>query len=161
MSTLAGSINAVHDLMGMIIKDENFSKEDLVKSADNDHIYYIDGKYYRRHINYKYTEAGPNEITTEYLLIGKLTEQEFSENVYYILTNDVYSIATQYDETYDYYTRKCTINENMTYNKINWNGFNEFPKNKYFYGGPSTYILETNDYPSHNRNYLTPLHNEE
>jgi hypothetical protein len=49
----------------------------------------------------------------------------------------------------------------MTYRKINWDKFNDFPKNKYFYGGPYIYFLETNDYPSYGYSYLTTSNPED
>ena len=42
ISTIAGCINSIHDLMGMIIID-NINDP---AAADYEHIYFIDNKYY-------------------------------------------------------------------------------------------------------------------
>lgn len=62
VQTLAGAINSVHDLMGMIIqeKDEitlDKAQEDVANWLDN-YIYYLssEGKFYRKSKGYKFTE---------------------------------------------------------------------------------------------------------
>ncbi len=53
VSTLAGTINSVHDLMGMIIVEV----EELdLKTMDEKHIYYCNGKYYKKYVTNKYTQ---------------------------------------------------------------------------------------------------------
>lgn len=62
VQTLAGAINSVHDLMGMIIqqKEKMTEKEaqEKVKNWLNNYIYYLseEGKFYRKSKGYKYTE---------------------------------------------------------------------------------------------------------
>lgn len=51
ISTIAGCINSVHDLMGMIIVD-NINDP---AAADYEHIYFIDNKYYQKYPLYTYT----------------------------------------------------------------------------------------------------------
>lgn len=78
VSTLAGAINSVHDLMGMIIKVPeglNGDIEEYASSADRNTIYYYQGKYYRQGIKYEYDED--NIITNRIL-----TEDELKNLVY-------------------------------------------------------------------------------
>lgn len=62
VDTVAGVINSVHDLMGMIITDEldidNLSQDEIDKLSD-EYIYYDGGKYYRKHKIYDYTAVSP------------------------------------------------------------------------------------------------------
>jgi hypothetical protein len=51
VSTLAGTINSVHDLMGMIIVE--VERLDL-STMDEKHIYYCNGKYYKKYITNDY-----------------------------------------------------------------------------------------------------------
>lgn len=62
-STLAGAINSVHDLMGMIIKDNSAltaqSTGSAVQSLNDDYIYYLtkEARYFRKHKKYEYNEV--------------------------------------------------------------------------------------------------------
>lgn len=70
VNTLAGAINSVHDLMGMIISGgkDSSGQETIVWETDEkklqaqidslnkDYIYYKDGKYYRKHKTYDFEE---------------------------------------------------------------------------------------------------------
>jgi hypothetical protein len=51
INTIAGCINSIHDLMGMIIVDNI----DNPVAADYEHIYFIDNKYYQKYPLYTYT----------------------------------------------------------------------------------------------------------
>lgn len=91
VETLAGAINSVHDLMGMIIQ----SKEDL--SLDNitsemlsdwnqNYIYYLksEGKFYKKHKTYQYTKENITNINkNDYF--NSLEFSTWPEEGYYIL----------------------------------------------------------------------------
>lgn len=61
--TLAGAINSVHDLMGMIIQKKSMGLADvtsaMIKGWGPDYIYYLEdeGRYYRAHKTYNYSES--------------------------------------------------------------------------------------------------------
>lgn len=153
MSTLAGSINAVHDLMGMIIENPNVAMTNFANSADNDHIYYSDGQYYRKHLTYEYEDA---ELEVSYTELGRISKEEYDLNIYYIPDGrGGYKEATSYNSNQSYWKRKRTVTDEMTYRQINWEKFDEFPADKYYYGGPYIYNLEVKDYPTYSYNYLT------
>lgn len=73
INTIAGCINSVHDLMGMIIVDDINDPA----AADYEHIYFINNKYYQKYPLYTYTP---------------ITEDEFNatSGVYYNNANNNY-----------------------------------------------------------------------
>lgn len=89
--TLAGAINSVHDLMGMIIQKKNMGLADvtsaMVKAWGPDYIYYLEdeGRYYRAHKTYSY----PESITTSFVKDDRYTNiesyVEWPEDGYYYL----------------------------------------------------------------------------
>lgn len=100
VETLAGAINSVHDLMGMIVVDKSdLSPDDalydqFVSQTDEDKIYFLsDGGYYRRGIGYQYTPLDYNYD------IVNVTEDKYQPNFYYqvLITGD----ATFYLEQYN------------------------------------------------------------
>lgn len=58
ISTIAGCINSVHDLMGMIIVDDINDP----MAADYEHIYFINNKYYQKYPLYTYTPITKDEF---------------------------------------------------------------------------------------------------
>lgn len=154
--TLAGVINSVHDLMGMIIVD---TQEPITPdSASNDKIYYYDGKFYKRHTSYDYIPIG-------YTKIGLIEEGNFN-NQLYIQQNGDYVKANEWSATTEYYTKDSQVPGNMQYVEVDW-AFDSFPADKYFYGGALTqdsssiYHLETNNYPTYGYNYQTTTNEDE
>lgn len=88
VSTLAGAINSVHDLMGMIIVD--VENEQQILDGDLDKIYYLNGKYYRKKFDYTYEDI---EITnTRYFSLVDVqpTAESYHANHYYIFDNGNY-----------------------------------------------------------------------
>ncbi len=61
VSTLAGAINSVHDLMGMIIVDDNQSIISP-ENADDNKIYYRNNEYYRKAIGFESIELTDSQI---------------------------------------------------------------------------------------------------
>lgn len=100
VNTIAGAINSVHDLMGMIITSSS-TKENLEASMDSlsmDRIYYVQegpeaGNYFRKKKSYKYTEVPHENIELGnadkiYSSVGSLidfkkTYLDSGQNVYY------------------------------------------------------------------------------
>lgn len=87
VETLAGAINSVHDLMGMIIESPSGTALDnkYAEKANENYIYYSDGKYWRKAIGYDYIPYQGNEITadTEYTEIGANSFEDFPANTFY------------------------------------------------------------------------------
>ena len=94
VGTVAGAINSIHDLMGMIIVDRKGAdpEEDNPEDLALDRIYYypIDGTYRIKDFQFKYNEI----INFEYVLFdgvtgkGRVTEKEFVPDILYKATLD-------------------------------------------------------------------------
>ncbi len=130
VSTLAGAINSVHDLMGMIVlaPAEPMSKE-FAETAENNKIYYSNGEYYHRVNDYAYDEEKAiSAVDADRVL----TPEEITEISYKTLEDKF----------------KDTDNP--------FKGFKKFPPvdDNFYYGTPGqVYQLETKEYPTYNRVY--------
>lgn len=133
INTLAGCINSVHDLMGMILvntSEEELQQQQLLfsgeqnftdyKNIDGDKIYYFsnDGTYRRKHKTYEYTEV-------QYIYEPiELTEDTYIKNFYYYSENNGESFIPCYNDDFDeekeYYVKKIDINssENQTFSLV-------------------------------------------
>lgn len=141
VSTLAGVINSVHDLMGMIIID--VENEQQILDGDLDKIYYLNGKYYRKKSDYTYEDI---EITdTRYFNLKEVqpTIDSYHANHYYIFDNGNY-IADEgpYNENKDY--RELVLNAGIPNTKVE--NLEQYEANKFFYkeNYGKTYILDQN-----------------
>lgn len=145
VETLAGCINSVHDLMGMIIVDK--SKLDLtdknavaefIKKTDADKIYYLnDGGFYRRGTGYEYTT-----LDYKYEKI-EVIEDEYQENFYYYLTEDgTYKpdLNSSFDSNKEYYIKKID-NPEEEYQVIELDQYEQY---KYYYLSGDDYMNEHN-----------------
>lgn len=143
VNTLAGCINSVHDLMGMIIQPYETIDQLATDGAANttDIILYSknDKKYYRKGNRYEYT---PIEVTWIYEEVS-LSQGEYRPDLYYILKNKEYVVATgDYDEDAIYYARKLPADKN--WQKVSLTDFNGnyYYKNSIASTGKFDYILE-------------------
>lgn len=98
VSTLAGAINSVHDLMGMIVlaPTEPMSKE-FAATAEDNKIYYSNGEYYHRVNDYIYDEENAISAVNEDRV---LTPEEITEISYYSLDYDFKSFPPEDDDFY-------------------------------------------------------------
>ena len=113
VETLAGSINSVHDLMGMIIQEPEIEDTtetgltDFAKNrADNDSIYYINNKFYRKASYDDITPLTSDEY--KYETKTGLTPNTYNTWTYYIYdsTTQTYKEATgEYDSSETYYIK--------------------------------------------------------
>lgn len=155
VATLAGCINSVHDLMGMIIHDGNNTEnpidlldQDTLDNLSSDYIYYVNGKYYRRGIE---TELNPDYDPNE--LYKPINVIEYNENEKYFykdLTNYKRLIGEPNSEI-PYYQFTNESEDMKLQTDINV----EFQNGRYYYTvGSSTVdvILETDGYHD-DRNY--------
>lgn len=101
VDTLAGVLNSVHDLMGMIItggkdangedtivwgEDGSDDQQVLIDTLNKEYIYYKDGKYYRKHKTYEY-EPAPEGVTETYTPV-ELQAWEDRVGDYYFIDSD-------------------------------------------------------------------------
>lgn len=154
VSTVAGAINSVHDLMGMIIESGNLDNKDdknyiNITNASTAKIYYNEenDRYYRKSINYSYKEAD-----IDYRLVT-VTEETYAPGLYY--TKDAsgnYIPALGIFEPQDYY-EKYLLNNNNIYSKTN--ELIDYIPNTFYALENQDYILSSEDSFELGRNYYT------
>lgn len=130
VNTIAGCINSVHDLMGMIIQPYNTygAMERNIVNNDDDTIYFDrnGNKYYRRDMKYTYTPLPPSSYTYERI---DLSEGEFKPDLYYVKDGSNYVVASgKYNKDLEYYVRKLTVSEGYEQVKVQ-----PFDGSKYYY----------------------------
>lgn len=130
VNTVAGCINSVHDLMGMIIQPYNSMEvmNENITNNDDDTIYFnrTDNKYYRRDMKYTYTELP--EDSYEYVRID-LSEGEFKPDLYYVKSGNNYIVASgKYNKDLEYYVRQLVAEEGYEEVKVQ-----PFDGRKYYY----------------------------
>lgn len=130
VNTIAGCINSVHDLMGMIIQPYNTygAMEKNIVNNDDDTIYFdrTGNKYYRRDMKYTYTPLAASAYTYERI---DLSEGEFKPDLYYVKDGSNYVVASgKYNKDLEYYVRKLTASEGYEQVKVQ-----PFDGSKYYY----------------------------
>ena len=158
VETLAGCINSVHDLMGMIITHQGDLTQEQIENADANRIYFTNLRkvkdalgnertewgFFRKWTNYTY-----NEITYKYEAIT-LTEDTYEPAIFYTttkasgaLTKDDVTPDTKgvFDPDAKYVAKKLA---DAVYGKIG--ELTKYEKSKFFLKDLNgTYYLETND----------------
>jgi hypothetical protein len=147
-STLAGCINSVHDLMGMIIHetDEDLTATGAITDADMDKIYCKDGKYYRKHETYDYEEI---EYSYEPIELNKET---YSPSCYYYLVEgEGYFPATDsdFDENKSYFVKEFK----GSFNPVDLLDYE--PGTQYYKDSNDNYILDLQSTATNERFYCT------
>lgn len=130
VNTIAGCINSVHDLMGMIIQPYNTfdAMKENITNNDDDTIYFdvSNDKYYRRDMKYTYTPLAASAYTYERI---DLSEGEFKPDLYYVKNGSKYDVASgKYNKDLEYYVRKLTASEGYEKVKVQ-----PFDGSKYYY----------------------------
>lgn len=130
VNTVAGCINSVHDLMGMIIQPYNTygAMEKNIVNNDDDTIYFDrnGNKYYRRDMKYTYTPLPASSYTYERI---DLSEGEFKPDLYYVKSGSNYVVASgKYNKDLEYYVRNLTASEGYEQVKVQ-----PFDGSKYYY----------------------------
>jgi hypothetical protein len=145
-STVAGCINSVHDLMGMIVHetDDDLTASGTITDADMDKIYYQDGKYYRKHETYDYEEI---EYSYEPIELNKNT---YSPSCYYYLVKgEGYFPAddADFDENKSYYVKEFK----GSFDPIDLKEY--IPGTQYYRDSNNNFILDTSEKATNERYY--------
>ena len=131
LNTVAGIINSVHDLMGMIIRTD--SSVNNVKRWDTNKIYFVPdnpsdagkynvpGKYYYKQKTYTYSAIGENN-SGYYPVADVINLLPFSrnENGTRIIGGYYKKSEEQYDSYKDFYETETSTDERITYNYNNF-----------------------------------------
>lgn len=120
VETIAGALNSVHDLLGMVIisdTDENLNEN--INSLDEKRIYYNNDlhTFNRKHKGYTYTTVDNNIYN--YVAQSDITENDYEPGKYYYLSDDSYIIDDSSTITSDrtYYLR--SLNVDSIYSEVN------------------------------------------
>ena len=140
IDTIAGCINSVHDLIGMIIvndKDEKLEIDDALVNR----IYYRDGQYWIKDLTYKYVEVSNEDQKIENI-------KQFGDNYYYKNGNNYYKELEGYQAGNQYYEFNDNVVTNVTLCQEVW------APNTYYYFEDNNYKLDPNDYPDETKTYF-------
>ncbi len=129
LETLAGCLNSVHDLMGMIVKEEKADYD--ATNADGDKIYYgefkedLGKRYYIKEENYQYvpfTEEEWQEYVEGRNGVGLI---QFEKNVYHTQSSNGFNLVTvnRFDKLNSYYL--------LDFEEVELDG--SYEPNKYYY----------------------------
>lgn len=107
LTTLAGSLNTIHDIMGQIVIDlESWPDEAQINTLSSQYLYRFAGKYYRR--GYIFDKTIILDSAYTYIQQSNVTEAQFVSNKYYYKNNNTYIQADSYNANYGasgYYLR--------------------------------------------------------
>ena len=107
VNTIAGCINTVHDMLGMIIVQDS-DELDLSKYEDGYIYQFSDGSYRRKTTKYTYTR----ELPYSYSKVN-LNEVTYTKGHYYTKSDDDYQVCN--DESFtsgkEYYAKKIDISQ--------------------------------------------------
>lgn len=150
INTIAGCINSVHDLMGMIIVEQ---PED-VQYANENNIYWNGEFFSRKKKNYNYQEIKKND---DYIIIKVEDPQNnYFPNTYYLDENgEIKDTENKYNPNNNYYQKLLKTNYIQVVNMKN------FEKSKYFYFIQNNFILENNDIWNKDFDYFEILDNND
>lgn len=115
VDTLAGCINSVHDLMGMIIVGDAEELGNDASGLDSEAIYYYpnSGTFKRKHEGFEYTE-----VDYDYLEFNPpLVKEDYMPGYYYLDSNGQQVATGNFDPEATYY-RKVVASSNNIYNRI-------------------------------------------
>ena len=121
VETLAGAINSVHDLMGMIIQDKaTMPSSSEIKSLGKNYIYYLkdEQRYYRAHKTYTYNESITSSFNKKnrHVKIPSFTSWP-ADGYYYLDYADSNPRATTGGSPYPNYIREKKYDSDKTYYK--------------------------------------------
>lgn len=136
VETLAGAINSVHNLMGMIIAEKDSLSDSDIQDLNEDYIYYLtdDKKFYRKHKTYTF---GNSNISYTGNIASRFTQVSLSNwpsnNTQYFYSDTVrnnskpnYILEKDYRSGKKYYTVQAPDNSK----KVEFTG--KFEPYKYF-----------------------------
>ena len=136
VETLAGAINSVHNLMGMIIAEKDNLSDSDIQDLNEDYIYYLtdDKKFYRKHKTYTF---GNSNISYTGNIASRFTQVSLSNwpsnNTQYFYSDTVrnnskpnYILEKDYRSGKKYYTVQAPDNSK----KVEFTG--KFEPYKYF-----------------------------
>lgn len=139
VDTIAGCINSVHDLIGMIIVNDKDEKIEIDEALVN-RIYYRDGQYWIKDLTYEYTE-----VSDEDQIIDNM--KQFGDNYYYKNGNNYYKELEGYRAGNQYYEFGPNVVSEVKLCQEVWKA------NTYYYQEGEDYKLDPSTYPDETKQY--------
>lgn len=118
VDTMAGCINTMHDLIGMIVTPAaTTTLEDNINSLDENRIYYDSDKdeYFRKHLTYTYDP----DIEYTFSRATEVLPETFDPDLYYVIddqTGEYVPASGEYDPNETYYERN--IDDGETFSEL-------------------------------------------
>lgn len=140
IDTIAGCINSVHDLIGMIIvndKDGKLAPEDALVNR----IYYRNGQYWIKDLTYDYVPVSNENQKIENM-------QQFDNSYYYKNGNNYYKELEGYQAGNQYYAFNDKVVTKVDLCQEEWE------PNTYYYFEDNNYKLDPSDYPDETKTYF-------
>lgn len=142
VNTLAGCINSVHDLMGMIITPrQGIDNLGNVDGLDDNLIYYdtLGGKYYRKHLTYDYDEI-PFTADNYTMEAVEVDEANYAPGLYYtssasgsnVIPENCTISNDKYNSSKVYYKKKFGKDQEKT-TPVDISNLLDFSKGEYWY----------------------------
>ena len=153
VATVAGAINSIHDLMGMIVEAgnlENSASEDFINitNASIDKIYFNDAnsRYYRKSIDYDYTPAEVDYVKVD------VSNETYAPGLYYKNIDSSYEpiLEKDFDANQVYYEKHLKNNEGIF---VKIPALVDYSPATYYAFENSDYILSNEDKFELGRNY--------
>lgn len=143
-NTLAGCINSVHDLMGMIIVDnaDDIVTDSNMDEIDPDAIYYYPNSntFKRKHEGYTY-----KEVVYDYVPVLNVSAKDYKPNYYYLDNKGTTIADGDYKEGTTYYEKiLADTTKNDLYESI---VLSEYKKGSYYKTLSGEWRYETADSP--------------
>ena len=173
IATLAGCMNSVYDLMGMIIvdkKETDIPENAIVEGESSDYIYYypFDGTYRVKDFTYTYDNLDEKDYYNYYKIIYneedapqnelylvedfETFKNNFLSYMYYVKNGNNYipvSEGSSFSSDESYYVRKLNVNKNELFKPITLGTF----KKGYFQTSDGSYIWKDGGTPDNNVTY--------
>ena len=140
IDTIAGCINSVHDLIGMIIvndKDEKLTPDDALVNR----IYYRNGQYWIKDLTYDYVPVSNENQKIENM-------QQFDDSYYYKNGNNYYKELEGYQAGNQYYAFNDKVVTKVNLCQEEWK------PNTYYYFEDNNYKLDPSDDPDETKTYF-------
>lgn len=139
VDTIAGCINSVHDLIGMIIVNDKGKKIEIDEALVN-RIYYRDGQYWIKDLTYEYTEVSNENQPIENM-------KQFGDNYYYKNGNNYYKELEGYQAGNQYYEFGPNVVSGVKLCQEVWK------PDTYYYKEGENYKLDASTYPDETKQY--------
>lgn len=143
VDTVAGAINSAHDILGMIIQEDD--EATLMAHIDNledEKIYYdkTNQKYVRRHLTYDYTPVDVHNLSSQNYVAATVTEDTYDPAVLWIVQGGQHVHPAEnapFNPGQQYYVLSLDVYEHI--------GLQDFVEDTYYFMSKTNTIHDSED----------------